>query len=104
MQEGNKRASGFLPTKYGRAIVKGPGCMALWQVMQHDLSNATMARLSCGQLVCLPNSDSLGGYFSRWTDRHRTDRTAGLESDPRRAWVPFCRRQSARSWLDTAWD
>lgn len=45
--------------------VKGPGCMALWQVMQHDLSNATTARLSCGQLVCLPNSDSLGGYFSR---------------------------------------
>lgn len=61
MQEGNKRSwlAVILPTKCGRAIVKVPGCME--QVMQHGPSNATSARLSCGQLVCLPNDDSSGG-------------------------------------------
>lgn len=70
----------ILPTKYGRAIVKGPGCMALWQVMQHDLSNATTARLSCGQLVLAQQRQSRrlirGTHWALKTADGHTDRQA----------------------------
>ena len=69
-----------LPTKYGRAIVQVPGCMAgdaAWR------SNATIALLSRGQLVLARPTATLM-KTGRGTDRP----TAGLEPDPRPAWVP----------------